>query len=313
MLKLLNMKHLTALSLTLSLSLSAALHAQVVWFDPSDQWTFRITSGWAGQGIEQIKIEKDTAVAGVVYKKLLRSAQFNTGAQSADFRLVRQDGKKVYARQQTATSPTNEVLMYDFSLKVGDTMRLSDFGAQPMGYIVTAISSVGFGGQTRVKQNVKWWNLPIHASVQKSTFIEGIGCTEGLHIIGGVDCLTESYLFLDEPSAAAIDGPERIFCSFQSALGVFEGIGKVLCAVLSAPSPDLVPVTISPSLSTGTLRFFTTDPALTYEATLFDLAGRQLARAELRGDGSLHTTYKGSAVVVLTTERGRAVSRVVFY
>lgn len=304
------MKHLPTLLLLLLLS-PTALSAQAVWFNAADQWTFYGTYGWSGPGIEQIKVEKDTAIGTLTYKKLLRSTQFVSGSYRTGFRLMRQEGQKIFACPESPASPFAEFLMYDFALQVGDTVRLPLYGGQPLnfGYVVTEVSNIAIGGQVRVKQSVTW----LSSAAQKGTFIEGIGCVEGLHKIAGEDCLTTSYLFLDEPSAAAVDGPARTFCSFQSGTLTFEGLGNVLCRTLSAPAPTDVPVVVHPSLSAGTLYFSALDPSVAYEAALYDLSGKQIAQVALSGDGSLSTEFKGMAVIALKTENGTAMKRIVFY
>ncbi len=304
------MKHLSALLFFLLFS-AQALTAQVAWLNAADQWTFYGTFGWSGPGIEQVKVEKDTAIGAVAYKKLLRTAQLSSGVYRTGFRLLRQEGKKVFARPEWSASPLGEFLMYDFALKVGDTVRVPLHGSQPLnfGYIITEVTTVALGGQTRVKQGIQWLN----SAVQKGTLIEGIGCVEGLHKIGGVDCLTDAYLFLDEPSAAAVDGPARKFCSFQSGAFIFEGLGIALCKTLPVQTPAEAQVSVYPSLSTGTLYFSALDPSADYQVTLYDLAGKQFAQTTLSGDGSITTEYKGMAIVALQTSAGKSVKRVVFF
>jgi len=301
----------TATLFVLSLFLTQMSTAQVTWFNTADQWTFHVISGWVGQGIETIRPKNDTTVDGVVYKKLLRHAQYAIGGQSDDFRLMRQEGQKIFARSQWPVVSYDELLLYDFALNVGDTVHLPLYENQSpdLAYVISGLTTVVIGGQTRVKQSIRWLNSP----VEKGTLIEGIGCVEGLHKIGGVDCLTEAYLFLDEPSALAFDGPERKFCSFQSDAYVFEGIGDVLCRALPAHTLTEVPVSVFPTLSSGTLYFSVPDQSYPYQVTLFDLAGKQLQQTTLLGDASIHTTYKGTAVVWLQTASGRAVKRVVFH
>lgn len=304
------MKHTTTL-FAFFLFLAQTSTAQVTWFNAADQWTFHITSGWVGQGIETIMPEKDTVVDGVAYKKLLRNAQFAIGAYSSDFRLMRQEGQKVFARSQWPVTSYDELKLYDFGLNVGDTVHLPLYENQnpDLAYVISEVTTVDIGGQTRVKQVIRWLNSP----VEKGTLIEGIGCVEGLHKIGGVDCLTEAYLFLDEPSALAVDGPERKFCSFQSDSFSFEGLGVVLCKALPVQTLAEVPVTIFPTLSSGTIYISVPNPSPPYQVALYDLAGKQLQQNTLPGDGTVHTTYKGTAIVVLQTTMGRAVRRVVFH
>jgi hypothetical protein len=287
--------------------------AQTTWFEPTDQWTFYVVSGWVGEGIEQIKPEKDTLIGGLSYKKLRRTAQFSSGAAHSDFRLVRQDGPKVYALQASVSGLPEEFLMYDFSLKTGDTLRMPFYDNQEIGYIVTAVSSVNIGGKTRVEQRIQWWNLPNFTPVQRGTIIEGIGCTEGVHTVGGADCLSNSYLFLDEPSALAVDGEERTFCSFQSGATTFEGLGNVHCRALPAQSPAEAQVSVYPSLSRGTLYFSAPAATEMLEVGLYDLAGKQILQTALRDTESLTTDYKGAAVVVVKIGDKKATTRVVFY
>ncbi|MFN0015296.1 MAG: T9SS type A sorting domain-containing protein [Saprospiraceae bacterium] len=224
---------------------------------------------------------------------------------------MRQDGQKVFARTQLTGDPNDELLLYDFSKQVGDTVYLPLYGSHKadLAYVISAVNTVDLGGQTRVQQSITWLN----SAVQKGTLIEGIGCVEGLHKIGGADCLTESYLFLDEPSAVAVDGPERKFCSFQSGSFTFEGLGVSLCKALPTQTHEDVPVSVYPSLSSGTLYFSVPDPSTTYQVTLFDLAGKQLLQTTLTGDGSITTAYKGTAIVFLQMTSGTAVKRVVLY
>ncbi len=304
------MKH-TATLFALFLLVIQTITAQVTWFNPADQWTFHIHSGWVGEGIEQINPEKDTTVGGVVYKKLLRNTQFAIGVSQSDFRLMRQDGQKIYVRAQWPVTSFDELLLYDFSLQVGDTVHLPLYEnhASDLAYVITEVSTIELGGQSRVKQTIVWLN----SLVQKGTLIEGIGCVEGLHKIGGEDCLTEAYLFLDEPSALAVDGPERKFCSFQSGSFTFEGLGVVLCKALPVQTLAEVPATVFPSLSSGTVYVSVPGQSSSYQVTLFDLAGKKLQESTLLGDGSIHTSYKGTAILLLQTPAGRAVRRVVFY
>ncbi|MBL7795011.1 MAG: T9SS type A sorting domain-containing protein [Saprospiraceae bacterium] len=304
------MKH-TATLFAFFLFLAQTSTAQVTWFNAADQWTFHITSGWVGQGIETIMPEKDTVVDGVAYKKLLRNAQFANGTYSSDFRLMRQEGQKVFARSQWPVVSYDELMLYDFALNVGDTVHLPLYENQnpDLAYVISEVTTVDIGSQTRVKQVIRWLNSP----VEKGTLIEGIGCVEGLHKIGGEDCLTEAYLFLDEPTAAAVDGPERKFCSFQSGSFSFEGLGVVLCKALPVQTPAELPVNVYPSLSSGTLFFSMPDPTTSFLVTLFDPAGKQVLQTTLIGDGSITTAYKGTAVVWLQTASGTAVRRVVLY
>lgn len=301
--------------ITLLLLFSCAfqcLSAQVTWFNPDDRWTFHVISGWVGKGIEQIQYEKDTVIGGLTYKKLRGVKDFVNGVHHDTYRMMRQDGKKIYARSLKVINGKEELLLYDFSLQVGDTLlfRLNSF--DEYGYVVTGISSISIGGQNRVKQAVKWLNFPLHIPYQKGTIIEGLGWVEGTHLIAGVDCLSNSYLFLNEPPGIWADGMEQTLCSFQSGATTFEALGNVLCKTLPTNDPLENAVNIYPNPSAGSLYFSSLIPGSEYQVTLYDLAGQQIMQATLNGDDFLTTTFKGTAIVVVQAGGHRMMERVVF-
>ena len=305
------MKNLLTILLVCLFAHSAT--AQVNWFNPEDQWTFDITTGWVGEGIEQIKLEKDSVVSNITYKKLTLEAQYNSGGLDRSFRMVRQDGKKIFA-QPLSSSPVNtEFLLYDFGLQVGDVVNVPVWNSPTTAqYTITEVSTVDIGGQARVQQKVKWDNLPTGVYFNKSTFIEGLGCVLSTHVIGGVDCLASSYFFLDMPSQIAYDGPERTFCSFQSGTTNYEGLGNSKCVSSTTQSPAEQQVNIYPNPSTGTLILSADEPQTHYQLTVYDLLGRQILQTSLNGSGTIVTDYKGGAFVAVQTENWKMVRKVIF-
>lgn len=275
---------------------------QINWFDSSAEWTFHIESGWVGYGIERVKIVGDSTVAGVVYQKTDARAMFKSGASHQLTRLIRQDGDKIYSRNAAG----KDVLMYDFSMKVGDELALPVYWSElnSLKYKVLEVGTLKIGGKDLRKQVVQW-DAPVSA---KSTFVEGLGEVEATHKIGGVDCLTFSYLFLDEPSMVAIDGPGRTFCGFQStALGSFEGMGNVFCKALAAPvaGGDLF-FSVSPNPNFGEFRVETESAEEVLEVSLFDLAGRLIFEKTLASGSAVSTDFRGLGVLLVRSERGLA-------
>ena len=165
--------------------------------------------------------------------------------------------------------------MYDFTRKAGDTIYIPLSNSSNFGYVITSLSTVQVGNTTRAVQNVAWLNKPNTAQAIKSVFVEGIGSVKGIGIgNNGAEYLTESYFFLDEPSSIAVDGPERIFCSFSSPEGNFEGDGNSFCLALPTTSQLEQLVQISPSLSDGQFRISCETSSEPLMVQIFDPNGR---------------------------------------
>lgn len=287
------------------------LSAQISWVSPSNKWTFHGNYAWQGHGIETLQPGGEIFQVGKVYRRMLRLIKYKSGKESTNERYIRQDGRKLYA---LVPANNKEFLMYDFTRKVGDTVYIPVFNSVNFGYVITAISAVPFGNTTRATQNVTWINKPTPAQAVKSVFVEGIGSVKGLGITSnGAEYLTESYFFLDEPSSIAVDGPERIFCSFSSPEGNFEGEGNPLCIALPTHTPLEHDVLISPTLSDGsfTITNETSDEALLVQ--LFDLSGRLIQQQEIRGSVEIHTDYKGAALVQISSKQGQMTQKMMFY
>jgi|GEM_PF-6256865 len=295
------------------LCLSWGIFAQSVnWFQPSAHWYYHIQSGWVGSGIEHHWINNiDTVVAGKSYQIMESKAEFvPSGASSSFRRVVRQEGKKIYA---LSLWTNDEVLQYDFGKAVGDTITVPlYFSNNSIAYVITDIDTIQLGGQDRLVQQVDWIKGSTTLSAVKGTFVEGIGAVEGLHLIAGEWCLTESYFFPDEPGSLVVDGETRIFCSYQNDQIHFEGLGETLCATLSTDTPEAAGVTIFPNPSRGTLHIAAKDGRRVLQTDLYDMTGRLLESRTLNGAGDWTTAYKGMAIVVVRLE-GATVRQLVFF
>lgn len=290
-----------------------ALLAQVNWLSPEHKWTFYATFGFAGPGIETLRPGTDTLMGGKTYTKMLRTVTFRSGNVLNDERLLRQEGRKVFAISQTEVVK-REFLMYNFDLKTGDTVWMKPLSnASNFGYVVTSVGTVQVGNQPRIAQDIEWVYRPVPVKGSKGLIVEGIGSVLNTHLIGGADCLTASYFFIDEPSAAAVDGPERKFCTFESGGVAYDQIGNTFCMTLPAHSPLEATVNIWPSLSTGQVFVANADENDLLAVRLFDLRGRLIQQQEMRGSGSLQTEYKGTALLQVVSEKGRLTRKVVFF
>jgi hypothetical protein len=300
--------------LCIALCLNTGMFAQNVnWLHPSDRWNFHIQSGWVGSGIEQLWLAGyDTIVAGKTYRIVERKAEFSpSGVVHQSRRLARQEGKRIYA---LPFSGGPEIKLYDFGLAVGDSVTLPlEFSGSSIRYIVTGISSVSIGGQTRLRQEVKWVSNGTYLSAQKGTFIEGIGAVENLHLIAGEWCLTDSYFFVDEPGSVVVDGESRTFCSFQNNQFEYEGTGETLCAVLSTDSPFDAGLSVFPNPSRGTLFVRSDSGQKIIQADLYDVAGRLIESIPVGDSAEITTNFKGMASVVVRSESGLAQRWVCFW
>lgn len=291
---------------------ATTLSAQAQWLNPSNRWTFHGNFAWAGTGTETFQTGGEIYLSGKIYRRLLRRQMYASGSMVSDERYLRQEGRKLYAR---LPNNSGEFLMYDFSLAIGDTLRIPIpyEGSANFGYIVTGVSTVTVGSSQRAAQTVKWINKPNTAKAIKSVFVEGIGSVEGTHIIGGEECLTESYLFLDQPSSVAVDGPERIFCNFSAPEGVFNGLGNAFCAISPASAPLEQHLQVSPTLSTGQVQITHDASDEQLQVQLYDLSGRLIQQQSMRGSGLLETSYKGVGLLQISTSQGKMTQKVVFY
>ncbi len=265
------MKKLSLFCLLLATTIAA--RAQGDWFDPTQKWNFNGFKGWVGEVFERVQPSGDSLIAGQVWKKMgVKTVFKNTGGISENVRVLRQDGLKIFGMDGSGP-----FLMYDFGLAVGEKVFLPSYGQTGTGYNyeVTAVGDTLVNGKLLKTQKVKWTNNGPGFGAQVGTFIEGMGCVEGLHIVAGEWCLSDCYLFLDEPAAGAVDGPERKFCSLTASWGQFEGLGKSLCAVSATDEPGEIGANVFPNPATmGRLNIQLSEPGEEVEISLTDLRGR---------------------------------------
>ncbi len=295
----------------LSVSFSLPLCAQISWVSPGNKWIFQGNYAWQGLGTETLQPGGEIFANNKTYRRMLRLFKYQSGNVSTDQRYIRQDGRKLYA---LGFNSVGEVLMYDFTRKAGDTIFIPVYNSSNFGYVITSLSTVQVGNTTRAAQNVTWINKPNTAQAQKSVFVEGIGSVKGTFVSSnGTEYLTESYFFLDEPSTLAVDGPERIFCSFSSPEGNFEGEGNPLCLALPTNSPLAQEVQISPSLSDGQFRISCETSSEPLMVQIFDPNGRLIQYQAIIGSVDMHTDYKGTALVRISSKQGQMTQKMVFY
>jgi hypothetical protein len=290
--------------------------AQTSWFSKQDSWTFYTNGGWSGEGVSKITVGSDTMIANQIYKKLNQETILKIGGGLKRTEHLRQSGSKIFGLTNYWKAVPDEFLMYDFSLSVGDTIMLPIYGDfnKGFGYIITSISSIDISGQLKKVQNVKWIiddvSLP---NAQKASFVEGIGNVVGLHVIGAADCMSDSYLFLDQPSAIAFDGEMYSFCNFTSDWGSFDGIFSTLCENISSSNEvKHSNFQIFPNPSNGEINISMNEPKASVEILIFDSLGRLIEKANLDSSGSLNTSFKGHAILVCKSSSGTEYKQIIF-
>ncbi|MDR1739734.1 MAG: hypothetical protein LBR45_03145 [Bacteroidales bacterium] len=193
---------------------------------PENQWNevfknISLSPEYQYQKTSITKIGDDTLIDGVSYYKLL-----TTKDSLASIRLnngyIREEAesRKVYYRH--ANNP--EVLLYDFSLKVGDTIQSYDFlNKRDVIIEVKSISEVLVGSKLLKQINVSSRYLNVengNAGNQEHTWIEGIGNIDG---------------FLRGTVANYSPGGEQVFllCFFQNEKLLYkpEDTGIVECFI----------------------------------------------------------------------------------
>lgn len=291
--------------------------AQVQWFAQGTKWTFFGNYGFGGTAIERIEGEKDTLVSGKTYRKLNIKRVKPGGATMPIYSLLmRQAGQKVYS-VRPFSSPVLEFLMYDFGLSVGDTVPIPIFGGNQSNYayVITGISTLQTGNTLRKVQDVKWLNVPNTAKATRSVFVEGIGNVAGYFFIPGTttEALTESYLFLDQPSSIKVDGPERIFCNYSSPSGDFNGPGDSFCSALPTQTPVNEQVKVFSPIGSNQINIAHNDAGERMDVRIFDLSGRLLLQQTAIGNTTLALAVKGVVMVQISTAQGMAQKKVVLF
>lgn len=131
--------------------------AQVTWFNKGQEFKYYVQAGWGldDYGIHNYIVGEDTIINGLTLKKIIHYHIINY----QDIYYLYQENDKIYNYN---TYFKKKTLIYDFSLKVGDSTSLK-------GYIVKSIGIDKFNGKDFRYQI--WTNV----TNDESLVIEGIG------------------------------------------------------------------------------------------------------------------------------------------
>ena len=122
--------------------------------------------------------DEDTIIENEIYKKLYQftDIEFNLNTSEYNGGIRENSQKQVFYRGDY--SYDNEILLYDFSLSVGDTFRM----AVPLDtatFEIASIDTINYNGVPRKKFTIKLLPYPI-GGIIAGVWIEGIGNYEGI-------------------------------------------------------------------------------------------------------------------------------------
>ena len=151
----------------------------------------------------------DTLIEDARYMKIMGAV--NDG-YPIFYTLLREEEEKVWKRYSIAHP---EILLYDFTASVGDTLRIGDFAEE---MVLDSISMVQIGDVDRRKF---WFGLEYDGLGNpraKETWVEGIGSDYGLlwpgyfNVIDGWHCL----LCFHQNGGLVWQNPEYGFCTYDA-------------------------------------------------------------------------------------------------
>lgn len=140
---------------------------------PGNQWNVAVFATFSpNTGSFRLKIEGDTLINNLHYKKIYRSGSASGDDWNALPDFIREDfSGKIFLKEQSMP----EFLLYDFTLIEGDTFHATGACAA----VVTAVDSVNLADGTRRKR-LKLVRADAQTFGDENFWIEGIGSTGGL-------------------------------------------------------------------------------------------------------------------------------------
>jgi hypothetical protein len=210
-------------------------------------WVVTIAS-FGGSNNVVIQPGVDVAIGGVTYKKFIDTAYGNTEV------FLREDvaAQKVYRRVNDV-----DVLLYDFSLTVGNTISL----ANGLGYNVMSVEDIPAADGTTRKR------IYLNNFITSETWIEGVGSPN--------DPLKPYYELPSDPYL-------YVQCSFQNGVNIYnQGLintgTPTDCAALGTIERPLQTMTISPNPMHGNTTITMSDELNNTELLIYNPIG-QLVR-----------------------------------
>ncbi|MBC8320592.1 MAG: T9SS type A sorting domain-containing protein [Bacteroidetes bacterium] len=181
---------LTILLIVISINLSSQ-----TLIEENKIWNIVNCIGWGGCWTESYKINGDTIIDQIEYKRLLRTND-TTLTNWGFFGGIREIENKVYLLHSNSE---NEILLYDFNLTIGETFS-SFYYDCPIEFELESIDTLTvLNGEQREKYNFS----------NNESWIKGIGSLNGLVYVGVYWCEADMYYDL----SCCFENDEQIFQS----------------------------------------------------------------------------------------------------
>jgi hypothetical protein len=225
------------------------------------------TPPWSPTGSDYVKFGADTAINGLVYKKVWKCTDPGQVTWTANG-FIREESKKVFYKSWAGGSSNN--LIYDFGAQTGDTVILFD---DPMGSFLV-VDSVGtmtlLSGETRRALHLSCYWGGGGGPIGGETWVEGMGCLSG--VLQSGSCI----LIGDSPHLLCFHEHDTLKYFNNNYPGCF-----VITGIKNLDNQRLdIHVLISPA--DGHMVIRVNEPAaLPVQFELIDLLGRRTYKQEL--------------------------------
>jgi len=208
------------------------------WFQNNPHWTSYFSFGFAGTGYENVAVQGDTMLQGLVATKLQR-CQYTSSTDVTDIRVARQQGDTIWV-WNAITNQFN--LAYNFSLAVGDSVAVPLYwNSEQFKYTIDAVGMLLIEGQSRRFQRIDFIPANANGAHCQALIIETIGFVNGIcadsYLYGG-------HLFIDERNEGFVDGPEWAFCEYRND-DITYSDPITLCAGLTSQTEPIIETSFS--------------------------------------------------------------------
>jgi hypothetical protein len=166
------MKQIKLLIILLVLQINTKAQTYIPFPNTTAVWTI-FHYGQTGTDIFKYGMFGDTTFNGFSYKKIYQSTDYNFNLSNSLYRgAIREINKKIY---RTYNGQNPESLLYDFTINVGDTAKITNGYGQQCSVKVDSIDYIMIYGQSH-----KRWKFNEGSFHYNEYWIEGIGSTFGL-------------------------------------------------------------------------------------------------------------------------------------
>lgn len=294
------------------LFLSSGLKAQNnVPLPPDGSSWFKARFGMLGyQGSSSLMLQGDTTISDLNYKKVFNDNSAYVGC-------IRSENNRWY---RVNPSETDEYMLYDYNLAVGDTFWLDI--PDPMGWyapylIVDTIDTVTLlDNSERTRWVLEYINPDFESEPPYSgsaEWIEGLGSTMGLFSVvscGWIDCGWSELICFNDDSQLLYEDAPQVLGNWLGQTFTYEN-----CSIfLGVEVADLISFSLYPNPATDLIRVELLHSEQLYW-TIFSMDGRQVlegafAPGENNHQISLSSLSSGMYVFHLRADSGRSSSQI---